>query len=415
MNLLAILAAATMTGQDPDGVMTVIGDPDALTTRLQYYVPNARLEPPKKSPQLFQVGDEKKPFEYPYQVGGYGRINPEKNPSFNLRFRIFSQDRKEHETLAPLAARMLLQIWDLNIRKIKIDHAGYFNNLVDFYLCWGGTPGGEHRFDVEENEKTGRTPVNTIYIYDLPSFKDPVEMAREIAHEYGHATLSPIGGFKDPEDWGNGQLGEKLYLRWLRDELAAKRINPVDVMNADLNKLTGWVKQNVDPLVQLVVEKGPRPGLLEGTGQGAMDACNGLILYIEELLPANVFAQSLHNLGTTSKAPDYLRAIKDAMNSRPATALNIPNKWKSIAIWVPLAADQNIQNGSIVRREGDWALIRSGITGITSIITPQKGELPSNQFVQSLEASSNAGPSVLLKEGFRLCPVIGFVHRRQGG
>jgi hypothetical protein len=368
MSVLAALALAGVLGQESDGLWTSIGEPDAPTTRLQYFVPSARLDPPKASPKLFRVGDVDAPFEFPFQVAGYGRINPEKDTTFKLRFQVFSQDRKTQEGVSPLAVRMLLQIWDLNVRKLKIDHSSQYNSqVVDFYLCWGGTPGGEQRFDVEK--KTGTT-VNTIYIYDLPSFKDPVEMAREVAHEYGHATLSPIGGFKTPEDWGNGQLGEKLYLRWLRDELAAKRIAPIDVMNADLGKLTAWVKKNVDPLVQVVAEKGPRPSLLEGTGQNAMDACNGLILYMEELLPTNVFTQSLKNLGGSIRATDYLPALKDALSSRQATALSIPNKWKNLAIWVPCSARQNIQNGTIVKREGDWALIRGAITGVTSIVTP---------------------------------------------
>lgn len=373
MSVLAALALAGVLGQESDGKWMSLGDPDALTTRLQYFVPSARLEPAKTSPKLFKVGEQDVPFEFPFQVAGYGRINPEKETTYRLRFQIFSQDRKTQEELSPLAARMLLRIWDLNVRKLKIDHAPQYNSqVVDFYLCWGGTPGGEQRFDVQRDPVTKKdVPVNTIYIYDLPSFKDPIEMAREIAHEYGHATLAPIAGFRTPEEWGSGYLGEKLYLRWLRDELEAKRIEPVDVMNADLGKLNAWVKKNVDPIVQLAAEKGPRPSLLEGFGPNAMDACNGLILYMEELLPANVFAQSLKNLGGSIKATDYLPALKDAMLGRPATALNIPNKWKNIAIWVPMNSQQQIQNGTIVRREGDWALIRGAITGITSVVSPK--------------------------------------------
>lgn len=375
MSMLALLAVATLGAQGIEGSMTLVGESDPDKARLQYFVPEARVEPPKKSPQLFTVGEEKMAFEFPYQIGAYGRIDPAKDPTFRLRFRIFSQDRKTHESLGPLAARTLLQAWDLNIRKLKNDHPRAFNEgIVDVYLCWGGNPGGEHRFDFEEDRVNNRRiSVNTIYVYDLPSFKEPVEMARELLHEYGHATLSAVGGFKTPEEWGNGQLGEKLFLRWMRDAFTEKKIADVDVMRADLPQLANWVKKNVDPLVQAVAERGPQRGLLEGTGQGAMDACNGLMLYMDELLPPNVFAQSLKNLGGDIRATEYLRAIKDALAVRPATALNIPNKWKNLAIWVPLAENWRLQNGTIVRREGDWALIRGGLAGVTSIINPSHG------------------------------------------
>lgn len=395
--MISLLVAATMLGQDPDGMWTVLGDPDLPTTRLKFYTGLKKLSPPKYTPQKFN--EPPKPLEFEWQDAGYGRINPDRDPIYKLRFRVFEQQRKTEGDIAPMVTRMLLRIWDLNIRKLRIDHAVQYNNqIVDVYLCWGsaGTPGGEQRFDVD-NEGGKERSVNTIYIYDLPSFKEPVEMAREVAHEYGHATLSPIGGFKTPEDWGNGQLGEKMYMKWIRDEMAAKRLEPVDAMGATLPQLTAWVRQNVDPLVQMAAEKGPRPSLLEGTGQQAMDACNGLILYMEQLLPPNIFTQSLRNLGGSVNAKDYLRALNDAVTAKDAVALNIPNEWKSIAIWVPTGANGQIQSGTIVRREGDWSLVRPGITGVVSITNKPNEEerhLTRRQFpgehVDSLGARNKA-------------------------
>jgi len=375
MSVLALLAVAALGIQDPAGKVFTIGETDPDKVRLQYFVPEERLPEPKKTPKLFEAGEQKVPLEFQYLIGAYGRIDPEKDPTMRLKFRVFSQDRSTHENVAPLAARLLLQAWDINIRKLKNDHPLPFNDgIIDVYLCWGGTPGGEHAFEVAEDKVNNRqTRVSSIYIYDVPSFKDPVDMARELLHEYGHATLNAIGGYKTPEDLANGQLGEKLFMTYLLEAYAAKRIESVDMMRAELPMVASWVKKNVDPLVQVVAEKGPQRGMLEGIGQGAMDAANGLILYMNALLPPNVFAQSLKNMGGSSNAIDYLRAVKDALAVRPATALNIPDKWKNIAIWVPLADNWRLQNGTIVRREGDWALIRGGLTGVTSIVNPSHG------------------------------------------
>ena len=51
---------------------------------------------------------------------------------------------------------------------------------------------------------------------EIDTSKPQAEACRELAHEYGHAVLPAIGGFKSPEDWANGYLGERLFLRWLR-------------------------------------------------------------------------------------------------------------------------------------------------------------------------------------------------------
>src|SRR5205807_841719 len=126
---------------------------------------------------------------------------------------------------AELVARMVLRLYNQLQRHYHPGPPKGFLGIVDVYLCWGGTPGGEQRFDIE---KVGKPPrqidVNTIYIYDLASFKDPVEMAREVAHEYGHAVLPPVGGFGEPEDWGNGDAGERVFMRWLSEEMPAGRM-----------------------------------------------------------------------------------------------------------------------------------------------------------------------------------------------
>ncbi|MEQ1823419.1 MAG: hypothetical protein ABL949_12995 [Fimbriimonadaceae bacterium] len=374
--MVSLLLGMCLAGQGVQGNTIYLGDPSLASTRLQIFEATEKLGDSKKSPKLF--GDPPTAFLFDWLCGGYGRINPDKNPNYNLRFRVFSQTRKETGDVAVLVTRMLLRIWDLNVRKLKIDHSNEFNSqIVDVYLCWGGTPGGEHMFSTEI-ENTYQKKVNTIYIYDLESFKDPVEMAREVAHEYGHATLNAIGGFKEPEEWGNGQLGEKLYLRWLSEEISDKRLEPIDAMGAFSGPLNAWVKKNVTPLVERCRDNGPVFSLLEGTGQGAMDACNGLILYAETIFPSDVFAQSLKNMVGETEAKYYPRALLDAATATSACAIRIPPAWKGKSLWLPTGAEGTVKSGTIIRRQGDWSLVKPGPAGVLSIVKAKGLRLGNN-------------------------------------
>jgi len=232
--------------------------------------------------------------------------------NLHARFRVFEQQKRENGDLAEQVARMALRLWDLSFQRLRRDHNPVTNfGIVDFYLCFGGKAGGEQLMDVDPQEKSpegGSKKVNTIYIYAIQTFTDPVEMAREVAHEYGHATLPPVGGFKEPEDWANGYLGERLFLKWIRDLMVTKAYGPFDAMGADLPSLDAWVKKKVDPLAESAGKAGPANPLLAKEGPKAMDAYLGLALYAEATLPAKVFGRSLLLTGSTA-AVDYPKAI----------------------------------------------------------------------------------------------------------
>jgi len=235
------------------------------------------------------------------------------------------------------------------------------------YLCWGGIAGGEQRFDVDNRVRPPRK-VNTIYLYDIKSFTDPMEMAREVAHEYGHAILPPVGGFKSPEAWANGYLGEKLYLRWIRDEMKKGRYGYLDSMNARLEQIDKWVQTNVDPLVVKAATEGPKADVLVGTGQKAMDAYLGLALYTAQVMPISVFRRSLVLNGTMT-AKDYPAAIATAAEEPEKFALQIPEILKSKAIWIPLGKGK-VAGATVIARKGAWAHIQPGEGSVTVTVTP---------------------------------------------
>jgi hypothetical protein len=260
---------------------------------------------------------------------------------------------------------MLARLWDFNIQRLKIDHnPSFFHGFVDVYLAWGGKAGGEQLFG--EDIEAGRpVRVNTIYIYDLNGFTEPVEMAREIAHEYGHATLPAVGPYTAPEDWANGYLGEKLYLSWMADALQAGKLKPSDAMGANAEGLNAYVAKHVTPLIERAAAAGP--GLnLKGKTAEAMNDYLGLVLYADLLLPDAALARSLRLTGSQS-AVDYVKAVATAAAEVPTWTANLPNLWKGRSIWIPLPPKGKVSGGTIAKRQGTWVQVK--LTGTTLSIT----------------------------------------------
>jgi hypothetical protein len=368
--LMLALAASPIqdpASQPPDTnyKWVYLGDPKLPETHTMFLELMNRRKPAKYSPKKFG-GSDAEPYEFDWEIDGYGK-HFNADTKMDLRFRIFSQERKESGDVAPMVAQMLLRLWDLDFKKFKNDHLELYRDLVDVYLCWGGAPGGEQRFDLDMDAETPPREVHadTIYIYDLSSFTNPMEMAREVAHEYGHAVLTPVGGFVTPEDWSNGQLGEKIFLRWCRDEMAAGRLQSSDVMGATLPMVDVWVKENVDPLVTSIAETGPQFGMLDGQGQASMDAFTGLVCYADALFGDQVAGLSL-KLMPSSKAKDYPAALLQACQETQKVIVGVPAILKGKDFWVPLGKGK-VTGATILKRSGDWAQIRPGVVATTLV------------------------------------------------
>lgn len=310
------------------------------------------LDPSKKSPKLFGTPPQR--WEFPWLVQGYVRTPGA--AQYGLRFRVYSQNRKEKNDQAPQVARMLTALWDENATRLQYDHPEQYNgSIVDVYLCWGGKAGGEQRFGVDF-EGGRQKSVNTIYFYDLPSFSDPVETAREVAHEYGHAILPPIGGYEAPENWANGYLGEKLFMRWMRDAIAAGRLTTEDTMGAEAPQLDEWVRKNVDPLVIKSSQALPTPQLLNDPSAAGMDRYIGLALYAATILPDAVFGRSML-LTSSTDAKDYPEAIALAAEEPAEYTLRIPTYLRGKTLWIPVTKAK-IKGAKILRFMGKWAKIQ---------------------------------------------------------
>ena len=318
-------------------------------------------DPAKKSPKKF--GPQQVRWEFPWVVQGY--VRPEGMDQYAIRFRVYSQDRKEKDDKAPMIARMLTAIWDENASRIKSDHSDRYNGrIVDIYVCWGGKAGGEQLFSVDFESNLQRN-VNTIYFYDLNSFTDPMETAREVAHEYGHAVLPAIGGYEAPEGWANGYLGEKLFLTWLRDTMVAGHLTREDTMGATEDQLIEWVKANVDPLVAKAAETLPTPQLLADKTSVGMDRYVGLAMYAATVLPESVFGRSLLLTGSTD-AKDYPESICLAAEEPDEFTLRIPTYLRGKTLWVPVNKGK-VTGAKVLRFVGKWAKVQPVADTVTVI------------------------------------------------
>lgn len=326
-------------------------------TRVEVVVPSQPLDVPKVSP--------KNHMQFEWLVQGLARL-PGAGYSYVPRFRVFEQTPPASGK-APAVARMAMRLWDFNFHRLKLDHSEQYNNrVVDYYLCNGGNPGGEQLF-TEDGEGVQACNVDTIFIYDMPSFTDTVEMAREVAHEYGHATLPPVGGFLEPEYWADGYLGERLFLRWFRDEMAAGHLAADDAMGADLPGLDRWVKRNVEPLVLDVALQGPDLTLMAGKTQASMNAFMGTVLYVDGLVPPKVFARSLKLIGSQN-AVDYVASAVAAVEEAAPFAVAPPPGAEGKPIWLPLGKSR-ITGAKPLKRKAGWVLVKP-IAGRLAVTPP---------------------------------------------
>jgi hypothetical protein len=372
--MLSLLAAAAIATQEPVARWMQLQEPNGKPPRLSIYIRDIALEPPKFSPKLF--GDPPQQWQFDWIASSFGPdLDAPKDPATGepqgrLRFRVFSQVKKSGYDYTVLVARQAIRMWDVAFSKYRIGHKESVNKgIIDFYLAFGGEAGGEYMQGQDVLPDNSVTTVSTIYIYDIRSFTKPIEMAREVAHEYGHAVLPAVGGYTSPEFWANGYLGEKFFMRILRDQYKKNLIGPDDAMGATLTQLDNWVKVNVDPLVVRTATTAPSVAQLADKGKPGMDAYMGLVLYADTIFPPSVLTRSMLIMGS-QEAKDYPDALLRATQEMPKITLAIPDYLKDKPIWIPLGKGK-VAQAQVLARSGDWAQIKPQAGGV--VITPARG------------------------------------------
>lgn len=315
-----------------------------------YRVLTGKLAKPKVSP----LG------QWNFDLSGVGALD---KLSGDLdRIRVFGQSGASSPIVAVEAAtRFLSRLFDFNYNLLKLDHSPEFNNQrIDVYLCEGGVAGGQQRFgeDPNETDSFGRsTKVNTIYIYQIATLTDRVEACRELAHEYGHATLPAVKVTGGREEWANGHLGERIFMRYLHGQLVAGTLSPPDVFNADAAGLGGYLDKKFHPLVSKISQRGPDPSVLKAKSDAAFEAYLSMACYAYETLPIETFRRSIL-LNPDQSPAGYAKALLEALGERKVQNLRRPGKLPLKEWWVPVGKGK-VVDATILESRAGWSKIRA--------------------------------------------------------
>ena len=180
------------------------------------------------------------------------------------------------------------------------------------YLCEAGPTGAE-------------TYEQSVYVYNLPEARAPVEWLREAAHEMGHALLPKIGRFTSPEPWGSGHLGERLALQWLAEEAGLSAGAPWPAPAAQDVLKTMWAGQPVHlgdylaqrcrPLMDTWAQAGADSPLLTQGNEAGLSYFLGFVLWVQAAHDDSVLAATLKNAAGTNPS-DYLLAYQAEVKAR---------------------------------------------------------------------------------------------------
>ena len=269
-----------------------------------------------------------------------------------MRFRVFSQYR-ENETpdeTSQWVNRYMLRLWNYGYFRCDLDHNPLTNRLVDVYLCKEGDAGSEQGFplDYQELDNQDRpTRKNVIYIY-------------QIAHEYGHSILPIVTGFEAPESYANGDVGERIFLSWFRDDLKAGKIPEEDTFFTSQAQLDNYYEKTVKPMVVQIGTKGPDFSLFKEIpdkklSEKAYMEYVGITTYLSRICPPMMFARFV-NL-TTRVAADTEKAIVSAAEERETWELTVPDELKGKAMYIPLVKGK-VSGAKILKKSGNWAMIQ---------------------------------------------------------
>lgn len=213
----------------------------------------------------------------------------EEEPRSERTFVVHFQ-RPEDEMFARRVAAVLARIYWLGQDYLGVGPAP--GRYVNVWLARHGEPGAE---EFQKN----------IYLFAIDQDRTPAEWVRELAHEYAHAFLPPVGEYVKPEKWANGYLGERLFLKWLLYDNGMGDVwtEPIDG--------AAYVKSEVEPLRDRALNAGPTSPLLDQTDEAGMEHWIGQVLALEATHGPTVLRELLRNYQTPRPQglPTYLGQV----------------------------------------------------------------------------------------------------------
>lgn len=307
---------------------------------------------------------------------------------WRLRFRVMWQNAPGQEEnrlrLARHTAMLLLRFSCLLQAYTGLTPRFTPTGALNVWLTEKGDPGGE-------------TYDDNIYLYNVGTPRTPVEWAREIAHEYGHETIPPVGGYAKPEWAANGYLAERLFLRWLLLNRDPKADNHPWVRSLDEAEIN---TARIEPVLRHFAAVGPDSQVMRDTSRAAMDGFIGMALYLEMSRGSGYLITLLNGLSTpTYSGPmgfiDTLMA-QEAYYQDPEHAivtLRLSELPSGLPLWVYLRAGTwkgDITGGAQLTVEVDGNAVR--VDG-GSFVTP-----PLNKGWHKISITPGAADGPALRE-----------------
>lgn len=180
----------------------------------------------------------------------------------------------------------------------------------------------------------GETRADQVYVFATASApRTALEWVRTLAHEWGHLTLPAARGFTDPESDASGYLGERLYLKWLRED-ALRR----PALSADDGTETGdlalYYRRQILPLMERFAKAGPNAKTMNGTDGAAMDLYIGGVLASDEAFGAALLGRALFTI-LDVRPRDFFAALEKTVAAAAPRALVV-----RLPAWVPMEQTQ---------------------------------------------------------------------------
>jgi len=208
--------------------------------------------------------------------------------------------------LASRMARLLALAHDTLVRRTgQADWGG--DTPFDVWLMRSGKAGGEQW-------------QRNLYFYDLDAPRSSIEWIREIVHEYSHLALPAIGGYKDPEYWASGYLGERLIVRWLQRRANGPAL--VTQMWGDFSGAQNFDRLLIAPALALYQKIGPSPRWLARTDADGMRYLIGQALTLDDRDGAQALAAAFALLPREARAADLTDAFAQ-VNARHAPSRRV--------------------------------------------------------------------------------------------
>lgn len=282
--------------------------------------------------------------------------------TYKRRFLVCAADPDSLE-FTKSVAKLLLLLYGERHDRLHDDHS-LNNPTVNVWLT--------ERVEAGLSPDTGGEQFqNQIYLYNIHNPRSEVEWAREIAHEYGHYALPGVCGFTEPEEWANGVLGERLFLKWIRDDLRSGRLKPEQIPFVSPGNLDDYYTRAIWPLVRRIMRDGMNAQLITSGTTAGMNYYTGLVMYIDTLYGTPALLNAMLDTRSASKlafarASDFLTGMRASLRDEKELTLTLPaignaEKEQTITIYLPAGKWTASMQGSAL----SWRIENNTKTGLT--------------------------------------------------